>query len=48
MNTEALITHTFPLEGFAQAYDIARHWTGGAMKVMLEVHEQGSGARDQG
>lgn len=37
VNTEALITHTFPLEGFAQAYDIARQGTGGAMKVMLEI-----------
>jgi 2-desacetyl-2-hydroxyethyl bacteriochlorophyllide A dehydrogenase len=37
INTEALITHTFPLEGFAQAYDIARHGTGGAVKVMLEI-----------
>ena len=37
VNTEALITHTIPLEGFAQAYDIARHGTGGAMKVMLEI-----------
>lgn len=37
VNTEALITHTFPLESFAQAYDIARHGTGGAVKVMLEI-----------
>ena len=37
VNTEALITHTYPLEGFAQAYDIARHGTGGAVKVMLEI-----------
>jgi threonine dehydrogenase-like Zn-dependent dehydrogenase len=37
VNTEALITHTFPLERFAEAYDIARHGTGGAIKVMLEI-----------
>ncbi|HSB82559.1 MAG TPA: zinc-binding dehydrogenase [Candidatus Methylomirabilis sp.] len=37
VRTEPLITHAFPLEGFAEAYDIARHGTGGAVKVMLEV-----------
>lgn len=37
VRTEPLITHTFPLEGFAEAYDIARHGTGGAVKVMLEI-----------
>ncbi len=37
VNTEALITHTFPLERFAEAYEIARHGTGGAIKVMLEI-----------
>lgn len=37
VNTEALITHTFPLEGVAQAYEVARHGTGGAVKVMLEI-----------
>jgi threonine dehydrogenase-like Zn-dependent dehydrogenase len=37
VNTEAVITHTFPLERFAEAYEIARHGTGGAIKVMLEI-----------
>lgn len=37
VNTEAVITHTLPLERFAEAYEIARHGTGGAVKVMLEV-----------
>ncbi len=37
VNTEALITHTFPLERFAEAYDIARHGTDGAVKVILQV-----------
>ncbi|MBI3087085.1 MAG: NAD(P)-dependent alcohol dehydrogenase, partial [candidate division NC10 bacterium] len=37
VNTEAVITHTFPLERFAEAYEVARHGTGGAIKVMLEI-----------
>ncbi len=37
VNAEALITHTFPLDRFAEAYGIARHRTGGAIKVMLEI-----------
>jgi 2-desacetyl-2-hydroxyethyl bacteriochlorophyllide A dehydrogenase len=37
VNTEAVITHTFPLERFAEAYEIARHGTDGAVKVMLEI-----------
>ena len=37
VNTEPLITHAFPLERFAEAYEIARGRTGGAIKVMLEV-----------
>jgi 2-desacetyl-2-hydroxyethyl bacteriochlorophyllide A dehydrogenase len=37
VNVEALITHTFPLERFAEAYDIARHGTDGAIKVMLKL-----------
>ncbi|MBI4571779.1 MAG: zinc-binding dehydrogenase [candidate division NC10 bacterium] len=37
VNAEVLITHTFPLERFAEAYEIARHGTGGAVKVMLEI-----------
>ncbi len=37
VNTEAIITHTFPLEQFVEAYEIARHGTGGAIKVMLEI-----------
>ena len=37
VNAEALITHTFPLERFAEAYEVARHGTGGAVKVMLEI-----------
>ena len=37
VNTEAVITHTFPLERFAEAYDLARHGKGGAVKVMLEI-----------
>ena len=40
VNTEALITHTFPLESFAEGYDIARRRTEGAIKVMLEIGEQ--------
>jgi len=37
VNAEALITHTFPLERFAEAYDIARCGREGAVKVMLEL-----------
>ena len=37
VNAEALITHTFPLARFAEAYGIARHGTDGAIKVMLEI-----------
>lgn len=37
VNTEALITHTFPLERFAEAYEVARGGREGAIKVMLEV-----------
>jgi 2-desacetyl-2-hydroxyethyl bacteriochlorophyllide A dehydrogenase len=37
VDTEAVITHTFPLDRFAEAYDIARRGTGGAIKVMLEI-----------
>jgi 2-desacetyl-2-hydroxyethyl bacteriochlorophyllide A dehydrogenase len=37
VNTEAVITHTFPLERFAEAYEVARRGTGGAIKVMLEI-----------
>jgi len=40
VNAEVLITHTFPLERFADAYEIARHGTGGAVKVMLEIGGQ--------
>lgn len=36
VNTEAVITHTFPLERFAEAYQTARSGRG-AIKVMLEV-----------
>ncbi len=37
VNTEAVITHTFPLERFAEAYEIARRASDGAIKVMLEI-----------
>ena len=37
VNTEAVITHTFPLERFAEAYETARGGRGGAIKVMLEI-----------
>ncbi len=37
INTEALITHTFRLDQFADAYAIARRGQDGAVKVMLEV-----------
>ena len=37
VDTEALVTHTLPLERFAEAYEIARRDRGGAVKVMLEV-----------
>jgi len=43
VNTEALITHTFPLERFAEAYEIARHGTGGTIKVMLEIEDPKAG-----
>lgn len=37
VDAEAVITHTFPLERFVEAYEIARRDTGGAVKVMLEI-----------
>ena len=37
VKAEALITHTFPLERFAEAYDIARCGRDGAVKVMLKL-----------
>jgi len=37
VHTEPLITHTFPLECFADAYEIARGGKDGAIKVMLEI-----------
>jgi L-gulonate 5-dehydrogenase/2-deoxy-scyllo-inosamine dehydrogenase len=37
VDAEALVTHAFPLERFAEAYQVARGGTGGAIKVMLEV-----------
>jgi 2-desacetyl-2-hydroxyethyl bacteriochlorophyllide A dehydrogenase len=37
VNTEALITHTFPLAQFADAYETARGNRGDAIKVMLEI-----------
>ena len=37
VKTEPLITHTFPLERFAEAYEIARGETEAAIKVMLEI-----------
>jgi len=37
VNTEAIITHTFPLEQFAVAYETARGKRGDAVKVMLEI-----------
>ncbi len=37
VNTEAVITHTFPLERFAEAYETARGNRGDALKVMLEI-----------
>jgi alcohol dehydrogenase len=43
VNTEPLITHTFPLERFADAYEIARGGKDGAIKVLLEV----SGKKDR-
>jgi 2-desacetyl-2-hydroxyethyl bacteriochlorophyllide A dehydrogenase len=43
VNAEALITHTFPLERFDEAYEIARHGTGGAIKVVLEIWKPAAG-----
>jgi threonine dehydrogenase-like Zn-dependent dehydrogenase len=37
LNTEALITHAFPLERFAEAYEIARAGQAGAIEVLLEI-----------
>lgn len=37
VKTEPLITHSFPLERFAEAYGIARGGKQGAIKVLLEV-----------
>jgi threonine dehydrogenase-like Zn-dependent dehydrogenase len=37
VNTEAIITHTFPLEQFAEAYETARGKRGDAIKVMLDI-----------
>lgn len=37
VDTEALVTHTFPLAGFAEAYAIARAGAPGTVKVLLEV-----------
>ncbi len=37
VNTEGIITHTFPLEQFAEAYETARGTRGDAIKVMLEI-----------
>jgi len=37
VNTEGIITHTFPLEQFAEAYETARGKRGDAVKVMLEI-----------
>jgi len=37
VNTEAVITHTFPLAEFAEAYETARGNRGDAIKVMLEI-----------
>jgi 2-desacetyl-2-hydroxyethyl bacteriochlorophyllide A dehydrogenase len=37
VNTEGVITHTFPLAQFADAYETARGNRGDAIKVMLEI-----------
>ncbi len=37
VDTEALVTHTFPLARFAEAYELARAAAPGTVKVMLEV-----------